>query len=78
MIKDPLIDKNPNNAAGNILEGINSDPNAVSQNNQTNVKNEENNPFAAFMKLNAMSQETNKVHENLKVSETPVENNIPQ
>lgn len=55
MIKDPLIDKNPNNPGNNILDGLNTDQ-PTAKTNQTNPKTEENNPFAAFMKMNNMTK----------------------
>ena len=55
MIKDPLINKNPNQPGDNILSGLNSGQ-PIAKTNQTNPKNEENNPFAAFMKMNAMGK----------------------
>jgi len=55
MIKDPLINKNPNQPGDNILSGLNSGQ-PIAKTNQTNPKNEENNPFVAFMKMNAMGK----------------------
>lgn len=65
MMKDPLINKNPNQAGNNILSGLNSEQ-PTAKTNQTNPKTQENNPFAAFMKMNTMGKENSSAPENNK------------
>ena len=76
MIKDPLINKNPKQPGDHILSGLNSGQ-PIAKTNQTNPKTEENNPFAAFMKINAMGKENNNAPENKKVSQSPLDGNKP-